>query len=81
MRLTGVEEGWEELDKVPDTFRYFNYNAKINGKPTSVGTHTVIEKAIAKLGQDYRIQNPDHPIKALADRRKDNVDVARVKGK
>ncbi len=81
VRLTAVEEGWEELDKVPDGFRYFGYNGKINGKPASVGTHTVIEKAIAKLGQDYRIQSPDHPIRALADRRHDNLDVARVKGK
>ena len=81
VRLTGVEEGWEELEKVPDTFRYFGYNAKINGRPASVGTHTVIEKAIANLGQDYRIQSGDHPIKALADRKRDNLDVARVKGK
>ena len=80
VRLTGVEEGWEELDKVPDSFRYFSYNAKINGKPNTVGTHTVIEKAITKLGQDYRVQNTDHPIKALSDRKKDNIDVARVKG-
>ncbi len=81
VRLTSVEEGWEELDKVPDTFRYFNYNAKINGNPASVGTHTVIEKAIMNLGQDYRIQDTAHPIRALGDRKKDNIDLARVKGK
>ena len=49
--------------------------------PSSVGTHTVIEKAILKLGQDYRVANADHPIKALSDRKKDNIEVARVKGK
>ena len=81
VRLTGVEEGWEELDKVPDSFRYFGYNARINGKPQTVGTHTVIEKAITSLGQDYRVQNADHPVRALADRKKDNIDIARVKGK
>ena len=81
VRLTGVEEGWEELDKVPDSFRYFGYNSRINGKASSVGTHTVIEKAITKLGQDYRVQQSAHPIKALSDRKKDNIDVARVKGK
>ncbi len=80
VRLTGVEEGWEELDKVPDGFRYFGYNARINGKPNTVGTHTVIEKAIVKLGQDYRVQNAEHPVKALTDRKKDNIDLARVKG-
>lgn len=81
VRLTGVEEGWEELDKVPDSFRYFSYNAKINGNPASVGTHTVIEKAIAEFGQDYRIQNKEHPIRCLSDRKKDNIDIGRVKGK
>ena len=81
VRLTGVEEGWEELDKVPDSFRYFNYNAKTNGKPTSVGTHLVIDKAIASFGNDWRLQDKDHPIRALSDRKKDNIEVARVKGK
>ena len=81
VRLTGIEEGWEELEKVPDTFRYFSYNAKINGNPIMVGTHVVIDKAISSFKQDYRIQNTEHPIKALSDRKKDNVDIARVKGK
>ena len=81
VRLTGVEEGWEELDKVPDGFRYFGYNAKTNGKPTSVGTHLVIDKAIASFGNDWRLQDKDHPIRALSDRKKDNIEVARVKGK
>ncbi len=81
VRLTGVEEGWEELDKVPDSFRYFGYNAKVNGDISTVGTHAVIEKAIKEFGQDWRLQNKEHPIRALADRKKDNVDTGRVKGK
>ena len=81
VRLTGVEEGWEELDKVPDGFRYFGYNARTNGKPTSVGTHLVIDKAIASFGNDWRLQDKDHPIRALSDRKKDNIEIARVKGK
>lgn len=81
VRLTAVEEGWEELDKVPDSFRYFGYNAKTNGKPTSVGTHLVIDKAISSFGNDWRLQDKDHPIRALSDRKKDNIEIARVKGK
>ncbi len=80
VRLTGVEEGFEELNSVPDGFRYFNYNAKINGNVNTVGTHTVIQKAIAEFGRDYRIQDKDHPIRALAGRKEDNVDTGRVKG-
>ena len=81
VRLTGVEEGFEELDKVPDTFRYFGYNSRINGSAVQVGTHAVIDKAIREFGKDYRIQNKEHPIRVLSDRTKDNVDVGRVKGK
>ena len=81
VRLTGVEEGWEELDKVPDGFRYFGYNARTNGNLNCVGTHLVIDKTIAGIGKDWRLQDKDHPIRALSDRKKDNVDIARVKGK
>lgn len=81
VRLTGVEEGWEELNQVPDTFRYFAYNAKINSDISAVGTHAVIEKAISEFGQDYRIQDKEHPIRCLSDRKKDNTDIGRVKGK
>ena len=80
VRLTGVGEGFEELDSLPDDFRYFAYNRRINGDVGSVGTHTVIEKAIAEFGADYRLQNKEHPVRALSDRKKDNVDLARVKG-
>ena len=81
MLFRSVEEGFEELDKVPDTFRYFGYNSRINGSAVQVGTHAVIDKAIREFGKDYRIQNKEHPIRVLSDRTKDNVDVGRVKGK
>ncbi len=80
VRLTGVEEGFEDLDKLPDTFRYFAYNAKINGDVKNVGTHSVIQKAILEFGSDYRLQEKEHPVKALADRKRDNVNIGRVKG-
>ncbi len=80
VRLTGVEEGFEELDSLPDSFRYFGYNAKINGNVKTVGTHTVIEKAITQFGKDYRLQDKEHPVRALSNRREDNVKLGRVKG-
>lgn len=81
VRLTAVEEGWEELSKVPDSFRYFGYNSHINGNVNTVGTHLVIDKAITQFKKDYRLQNKEHPVRVLTDRTKDNVDVGRVKGK
>ena len=80
VRLTGVEEGFEDVDKLPDSFRYFGYNARVHGSVEAAGTHTVIEKAIERLGQDYRLMGKEHPVRALADRRRDNTDVGRVKG-
>ena len=80
VRLTGVEEGFEPLEKLPDAFRYFSYNARVHGNISSAGTHTVIEKAIEHLGQDYRLQDKPHPVEALADRKHDNTETGRVKG-
>ena len=80
VRLTAVEEGWEELEKLPDSFRFFSYNARVHGgKPEAAGTHEVIERAIREWGEDKRWQDKEHPIKELSDRTKDNIDVGRVK--
>ncbi len=80
VRLTGVEEGFEELDSLPDSFRYFSYNTKINGDVKKVGTHVVIDKVISEFGTDYRLQDKEHPVRALANRKEDNVTLGRVKG-
>ena len=79
VRMTAVEEGFRELAALPDNFRYFNYNKAINGNIASVGTHSVINRAISEFGKDYRIEDAAHPIAALAGRTKDNTDVGRVK--
>ncbi len=79
VRMTAVEEGFRELAAVPDNFRYFNYNKAINGNVETVGTHFVINRAISEFGKDYRIENAQHPVPALAKRTKDNTDVGRVK--
>lgn len=81
VRLTGVEEGFEEVDNLPDSFRFFGYNKRIHGNVNVVGTHTVIEKAIREFGQDYRLQDKEHPVRALSDRTQDNTQTGRVKGK
>ncbi len=81
VRMTAVEEGWEELEKVPDSFRFFSYNAKINGNVATHGTHVCVDKLIKERGTDYRIQNKEHPVKALQNRKEDNLDVGRIKNK
>jgi len=81
VRLTGVEEGWEDLNALPDSFRFFAFNSKINGKAEEHDSHVVIEKTIRERGEDYRLQDKEHPIRALASKKADNIDVGRVKGK
>lgn len=51
------------------------------GKPEENDTHLVIEKLIRERGEDYRLQDREHPIRELASKKSDNVDVGRVKGK
>jgi len=51
----------------------------INGNIDTVGTHSVINKAISEFGKDYRLENKQHPISALSKRTKDNTEVGRVK--
>lgn len=79
VRLTAVEEGWEELEKVPDSFRFFSYNARINGNVETHGTHVCVDKLIKERGEDFRIQNKEHPVKALQNREEDNINLARIK--
>jgi len=79
VRATAVEEGWEQVEKLPDSFRFFGYNEKINGNAEEVGTHTVIERHIQEVGRDFRIQDREHPVRALSSRTSDNIDIGRRK--
>ena len=81
VRLTGNLEDFEELDKLPERFRYFSYNRGMLGSAESMASHTVVQKHIAKFGQDYRIQDKPHPIAELSARDADNTEVGRVQGK
>lgn len=80
VRLTGNGEGYEEVDKLPQNFRFFSYNRGVNGNSLGMASHAVIEKTINKFGRDYRVEDKPHPVRALSDAKKDNTDVARIQG-
>ena len=80
VRLTGRAESFEEVDTLPDHFRFFSYNRGVQGNVNSLASHMVIEKTIRKYGRDYRYEDKAHPIRALNDRQNDNADIARIKG-
>lgn len=81
VRLTGRMEDWEEVDKVPEKFRFFSYNRGVLGSAESMASHAVIAKHISKKGEDYRIQDKAHPIPELSARDTDNTEIGRVQGK
>ena len=78
--LTMKDDGYSELNKLPDDYRFFTYQEKFLSDGTKTPSHLVIEKAIKTFGKDYRYQDGEHPVKSLRDRKCDNVDVARIKG-
>lgn len=76
---TAVLEEYTDLSNLPDDYEYFKYNTAVNKSPNTVASHKVIDNYIAEFGEDYRFTIAEHPIKALRNRKEDNVDVARKK--
>lgn len=76
---TQSKPDYKDVKKLPDSHRYFDYQKYMSGDPERNPSHLVIKKAIERLGQDYRYQDSEHPVKDLRNRKKDNVTVARTK--
>lgn len=70
---------YKDIKKISDDHRYFEYQQFMSGDPQKNPSHLVIEKAIEKLGKDFRYQDSDHPVKELRSRHDDNVNIARTK--
>lgn len=70
---------YKDIKKISDDHRYFDYQQFMSGNPERNPSHLVIEKAIEKLGKDFRYQDGEHPVKELRNRDNDNVKIARTK--
>ncbi len=70
---------YKDIKKIADDHRYFDYQKYMSGDPEKNPSHLVIEKAIEKLGRDFRYQDSEHPVKELRNRKDDNVKIARTK--
>lgn len=79
VNLTADEMDYKDVKRIPDDHRFFGYQKYLSGDPERNPSHLVIEKAIERLGKDYRYQDSEHPVKELRDRKKDNIQIARVK--
>ncbi len=78
---TSVLEEYTDLDSVPDGYEYFKFNSTVNKSPSSVASHKVIDAYINEFGEDYRFTVSEHPVKALRNRKEDNVNLGRCKSK
>ncbi len=72
---TSVFEDYVKANTLPRNFRFFEHLATVNESACDVASHEVIETYIKKFGKDYRYEDKNHPIKALQDRKKDNITV------
>ncbi|MBE5746219.1 MAG: hypothetical protein E7359_02910 [Clostridiales bacterium] len=79
INLTGNGTSYIDINKLDNSANYFKYQKIFIKNLEDVPSHLVINKAIQKLGKDYRYQDSPHPIKELNSRTKDNVNVARTK--
>lgn len=76
---TAVLEEYTDIGNVPDNYEYFKYNSTVNKNPSVVASHKVIDSYIAEFGEDYRFTVSEHPVKALRNRKEDNIDIGRKK--
>lgn len=72
-------EDYQNVTNLDDNHTYFKYQGIVNKSVQDVPSHTVIDKYIGKNGKDYRFESAPHPVKALANRKEDNTEIARTK--
>ena len=70
--LTAKGEGYADVSDLEEDYKFFKYQKKVNSKPEEERGHTVICDHIEKYGEDYRVQDSEHPIKCLRSRKEDN---------
>ena len=75
--LTGNRQSYIDVMRLKDNADFFLYQNEIIPNEETVPSHMVINKAIQKLGQDYRYQDKANPIKELQNRKKDNLKIGR----
>lgn len=76
--LTAEDMDYVDIKNISEGHRFFEYQNAI-GDPESNASHLVIQKAIERMGKDYRYQDGEHPVKELRDRTCDNIKLARTK--
>ena len=76
---TANRESYINISKLDENADFFNYQGKYIKNVEKMPSHIVICDHIAKFGEDYRVQDKEHPIKNLRSRKEDNVNIGRKK--
>lgn len=76
---TSYFEDFVSVSKLNDSANFFSYQKKAVKDVNSMPSHIVIEGHINNFKEDYRVQDKEHPVKALRERRQDNVSLGREK--
>ena len=74
-------ENYINVTKLPDNAYFFEYQKKAVKDAENMPSHTVIEDHISQFKTDYRLQDKEHPVKSLRDRKSDNYSLGREKSK
>lgn len=75
--LTAVNEGYVPVGELKDNSKYYRYQKQFVGTGEKNPTHKIIEKFIARNGEDLRFETAPHPIYELRNRKIDNLTVGR----
>lgn len=76
---TSLYEGYINVTKLPDNANFFEYQKRAVKDVQSMPSHIVIDDHIKSFKTDYRLQDKEHPVKSLRDRKDDNITLGRVK--
>ena len=76
---TSYFEDYISVSKLSDSANFFSYQKKAVKDVNTMPSHVVIEGHINNFKEDYRVQDKEHPVKALRERRQDNVSLGREK--
>lgn len=76
---TSLFENYVNVSKLQDNAKFFEYQKKTVKDAQTMPTHIVINNHIKNFKTDYRLQDSEHPVKALRDRKSDNTSLGRVK--
>lgn len=77
VNVTAKGEEYAEVNELPQTAKFFDYQTEVNINDNDVASHNVIAKYIADNDRDYRYQTAEHPVEELRDRHHDNTFVGR----